>query len=78
MQVTIRYVDKILFSGKVDEINLPGLQGKVGIKPHHAMMSVILCAGEISVVSANHNERFAIAEGIAHVNNNAVDVLLVG
>jgi F0F1-type ATP synthase epsilon subunit len=76
MQVTIRYIDKTLFQGQVDEVILPGLYGKIGVKPHHAMMSVILSAGEISVKSANHDEKFTITEGIAHVSNNTVDVLL--
>ena len=76
MKVTIRYIDKTLFEGQVEEVVLPGLFGKVGIKPHHAMMSVILSAGEICVNTNNKSEKFAITEGIAHISNNTVDVLL--
>ncbi len=76
MQVTIRYIDKTLFAGQVEAVSLPGLFGRVGIKPHHAMMSVILSVGEIYVNANAKVETFAITEGIARVSDNTVDVLL--
>jgi F0F1-type ATP synthase epsilon subunit len=76
VNVTIRTIDKVLFAEAALEINLPGLYGKVGIRPHHASMSVVLCEGEIQVKLANSTETFTIQNGIAQVSNNTVDVLL--
>ena len=77
MNVTIRTIDKVLFAEAALEINLPGLYGKVGIRPHHASMSVVLCEGEIQVKLASSTETFTIQNGIAQVSNNTVDVLIV-
>ena len=76
MNVTIRTIDKVLFTDTALEINLPGLYGKVGIRPHHASMSVVLSEGEIQVKLASSTETFTIQNGIAQVSNNTVDVLL--
>ena len=76
MKVTIRYIDKTIFDGQANEVILPGLQGKVGIKPNHAAMSVILTTGEIYIKSANQNEKFEAIEGIAQITNNLVNILL--
>jgi len=76
MQVNLRSIDKVLFSGQVDTVILPGLFGKVGVKPHHAMMSVVLGAGEICLHLNDKTEKLAITEGIAYVSQNTVDVLL--
>lgn len=76
MKVTIRTIDKVLFTDSAKEINLPGLYGRIGIRPHHASMSVVLCEGEIHVKLANSTENFTIQGGIAHVGENTVDVLL--
>ena len=76
MNVTIRTIDKVLFTDTALEINLPGLYGKVGIRPHHASMSVVLSEGEIIVKLANSTETFTVQNGIAQVSDNTVEVLL--
>ncbi len=76
MNVTIRTIDKVLFTDTAIEINLPGLYGKVGIRPNHASMSVVLSAGEIQVKLANSIESFTIKNGIAQVSDNTVEILL--
>ena len=76
MNVTIRTIDKVLFTDTALEINLPGLYGKVGIRPHHASMSVVLSEGEIQVKLANSTETFTVQNGIAQVSDNTVEVLL--
>lgn len=76
MKVTIRYIDKTIFDGQANEVVLPGLHGKVGIKPNHAAMSVILAAGEICIKSENQDYQFPAIEGIAQIGNNLVNILL--
>lgn len=77
MNVIIRTIDSVLFSDSAQEINLPGLHGNLGIRPHHATMSVVLTEGEIHVKSANENKNFTVQNGIAQVSDNTVDVFLV-
>ena len=76
MQVIIRYIDKTIFDDRVNEIVLPGLHGKVGIKPNHTAMSVILTKGEIHIKSEIKNEKFDAIEGIAQISNNVINILL--
>lgn len=76
MKVTIRTIDKVLFTDVAQEVTLPGLFGKVGIRPNHAPMSVVLSKGEIQVRLASNNKTFSIENGLAQVSNNTVDVLL--
>lgn len=77
MNVTIRTIDAILFSESAQEINLPGLYGNVGIRPHHSPMSVILTEGKIHITINSENiTNFDIKNGIAQISNNSVDVLL--
>lgn len=77
MNVTIRTIDTVIFSGSAQEINLPGLHGNVGIRPHHASMSVILTEGEVHIKSVNNIQNFTVKNGIAQISDNSVDVLLL-
>lgn len=76
MNVIIRTIDVVIFSGVAQEISLPGLHGNVGIRAHHAPMSIVLSNGEIRVQLENKQESFLVQSGIAHVANNTLDVLL--
>lgn len=76
MKVTISSIDKTIFDGEATEVVLPGLNGKVGIKPNHAIMSVILASGDICVKLGNQIEKFTTTEGIAHISNNIISILL--
>ena len=77
MNITIRTIDKILFTDTAQEITLPGLYGKVGIRPHHSPMSVVLSEGKIQVVSTNNNQTFSVENGVAQISDNMVDILLI-
>lgn len=76
MNITIRSIDKILFADAALEVTLPGLFGKVGIRPNHALMSVVLNKGEIQIKLAGGDKVFSVDGGLAQVSSNTVDVLL--
>jgi F0F1-type ATP synthase epsilon subunit len=76
MQVIIRYIDRIVFDDYANKVILPGLHGKLGIKPNHAAISVILTTGEIHIKSKKKNKKFEAIEGIAQISNNVVNILL--
>lgn len=76
MNVTIQSIDKKLFSGDALEVNLPGIFGNVGIKSHHAPMSLALREGEIIVTVGNTQENFPVKSGIAYVQHNRLNIML--
>ena len=76
MKVSIRTVDEKIFSGTAIEVTLPGMFGKIGIRPHHATLSAVLISGEILVNQTKGQKSFTLNAGIAHVNKNTVDILL--
>lgn len=77
MNVTIRTIDAVIFSDSAQEINLPGLYGSIGVRPHHASMSVILTEGEIHLKSVDSNQNFIVKNGLAQISNNTIDILLL-
>lgn len=77
MNVTIRTIDAVIFSDSAQEINLPGLYGNIGVRPHHASMSVILTEGKIHLKSVDSNQNFIVKSGLAQISNNTIDILLL-
>ena len=77
MNVVIRSIDKVIFTGVATEITLPGLFGKLGIRPNHAPMSVVLAEGEINIKTTDTKEHFSVKNGIAQISGTAVDILLM-
>jgi F0F1-type ATP synthase epsilon subunit len=74
--VVIKSIDNLIHHSKADEVILPALYGKVGVRPNHANTSVILTKGEIVIKKDNQQEAFAINNGIAQIKANKIDILL--
>jgi F-type H+-transporting ATPase subunit epsilon len=67
--------DRMVFSGDVDIVVLPGSDGEMGILPHHAPLLTTLKIGIIKVRSSGKEEVFTVAGGIAEVQPEIVTVL---
>lgn len=68
--------DHMVFSGNVNEILAPGIDGKLGILPRHAPMITVLSPGEIEVRrEGQENLFFAISGGWMEVLPNQVTIL---
>ncbi len=67
--------DKLLFSGEVDQVDLPGIEGDFGVLAEHAPMIVLLRPGIISVIVGGQAERIVIFGGFAEISPQGLTVL---
>ena len=67
--------DKLLFSGEVDQVDLPGAEGDFGVLADHAPMVVLLRPGVISVIVGGQAERIVIFGGFAEISPQGLTVL---
>lgn len=67
--------DRQVFSGDVDLVMLPGVEGDMGILPNHSPVLTVLRYGVITVRTKQGEEYFSVAGGVAEVQPNQVIVL---
>jgi F-type H+-transporting ATPase subunit epsilon len=75
IQCDIITQERIVFSGQVDSVNLPGVEGRMGILPHHSPLLTTLDFGEVMVRTAGVEEYFAIGGGFVEVQPDHVTIL---
>ena len=75
IQCDIVTQERMVFSGQVDAVNLPGVEGRMGILPHHSPLLTMLDFGEVMVCTAGHEEYFAIGGGFVEVQPDHVTIL---
>ena len=66
---------KLLFSGDVDSVVLPGSEGEMTILPQHAPLLTALRPGVVVVASAAGANKIFVRGGFAEVNPNGLTVL---
>lgn len=67
--------DRQLFSGNVDMVIAPGVDGVVGILPNHAPLLTMLSAGKLRLRQADQELVFDVSGGVLHVSPEGVIVL---
>lgn len=67
--------ERLVYSGDVDIVNLPGIEGRMGILPHHSPLLTVLDFGEVVVRRHGEEEYFAIGGGFAEIQPDKVIVL---
>ncbi len=67
--------DRNVFSGEAEMVILPGVEGVMGILPHHSPVLTTLSFGIITVVTKNEREYFTVAGGVAEVQPDQVTIL---
>ena len=76
MLVDVITPDKTLFSGELDLVRVPGIDGFFEIMNNHAPLVSILKKGEIKLVDdKKHEQKIEITGGVIEVNNNIVKIL---
>ncbi len=76
LHVTIVTQEGPLFEEKAaDMVVLPGVEGEMGILPHHAALLTTLSFGELLVRKGGAEESFAVFGGVAEVRPDRVIVL---
>lgn len=75
MHLDILTPDKILFSGAVDSVTVPGSKGRFQILKQHAALVSSLEKGKVNIKTGDKEEEFEINGGVIEVLNNKVVIL---
>ncbi len=67
--------DRMVYSGNVDMVVLPGDDGVMGILPNHSPVLTTLAYGIITVVTSTDRNYFTVAGGVAEVQPDQVTIL---
>jgi F-type H+-transporting ATPase subunit epsilon len=67
--------DRTVFAGEADLVLLPGMDGEMGILPHHAPLLTTLKYGIIEVRSKGTTLYFTVAGGIAEIQPEIITIL---
>lgn len=67
--------ERIVYSEDVDTVNLPGVEGRMGILPNHSPLLTVLDFGEVITRRSGQEEFFAIGGGFAEIQPDKVIVL---
>ena len=67
--------ERIVYSDDVDAVIAPGVEGQLGILPHHAPLITMLQPGELTVRKDNDETYIAIYGGFLEVRPDRVIVL---
>ncbi|MCX7817149.1 MAG: ATP synthase F1 subunit epsilon [Syntrophales bacterium] len=68
--------EKLAFSGKVEEVTIPGSEGEFGVLRGHAALLSAVQVGELSFVHENKRYYYAVTTGYAEVLSGKVTVLV--
>lgn len=75
LRLNIMTPEHRLYCEDVDMVIAPGMEGQLGILPHHAPLIAALTRGVVRVRCGAKEESFAISSGFMEVQHNQVTVL---
>ena len=67
LRLDIVTVERLIYSGEVDMVIAPGIEGELGILPHHAPLLTALGYGELRVRRGDEEDSYAIEGGFMEV-----------
>jgi len=70
--------EKMAFSGKVEEVTVPGSEGEFGVLRGHASLLSSIQIGELSYTQNNKKVAYAVDTGYAEVLASKVTILVEG
>jgi F-type H+-transporting ATPase subunit epsilon len=68
--------EKMSFTGKVEEVTIPGTEGEFGVLKGHASLLSSVDIGELSFTREGKRTRYAVHTGYAEVTASKVTVLV--
>jgi F-type H+-transporting ATPase subunit epsilon len=68
--------EKVAFSGKVEEVTIPGSEGEFGVLIGHASLLSAVKFGELNYTKENKKTYYAVNTGYAEVTSHKVTVLV--
>lgn len=65
-----------IFSGEVNEVSFPGIQGRFDVLPHHAPMISALNKGIIEYFTEGKVHQLSVNGGFIEINNDIISVCI--
>ena len=75
IQLEIVTPERLVYEDEVDAVVLPGVEGELGVLPHHAPLVSTLGFGELRIRKGGAEESFAIVGGFVQVRPDKVVVM---
>lgn len=75
IRLEIITAERVVYSEDVDIVVAPGIEGELGILPHHAPLMTMLQPGELMVRKDNQEESMFVSGGFLEVLGDRVVVL---
>jgi len=67
--------EKLAFSGEVDQVDIPGVEGDFGVLAGHAPVVAAIRPGILVITTAGKHEKIIVLGGLAEVSENGLTVL---
>jgi F-type H+-transporting ATPase subunit epsilon len=67
--------ERVLFSGDVDQVDLPGAEGDMGILPLHAPIVTALRPGVVTIFNQGRREEVVVVGGFAEMSPAGLTIL---
>jgi len=67
--------EKLAFSGEVDQVDIPGIEGDFGVLAGHAPVVAAIRPGILTVTTAGRHEKIIVLGGLAEVSDRGLTVL---
>jgi len=75
LQLEIVTPERLVYADEVDAVFCPGIEGELGVLPHHAPLLSTLGVGELRIRKGAEEDYFAIAGGFVQVRPDKVVVM---
>ena len=67
--------EKLAFSGQVDQVDVPGLEGDFGVLAGHAPVVAAIRPGILTIITGTTKQKVIVLGGLAEVSANGLTVL---
>ena len=67
--------EKLAFSGEVDQVDVPGLEGDFGVLAGHAPVVAAIRPGILTVISGGTHQKIIVLGGLAEMSDKGLTVL---
>jgi len=75
IKLEIATPDAVVYSSDVDMVTLPGVEGQMGVLPHHIRLMTQLVPGEMIVRKDGREELLAVGEGLVEITGDSVNIV---
>ena len=67
--------EKLAFSGEVDQVDVPDIEGDFGVLAGHAPVVAVIRPGILTVTIGNNHQKIIVLGGLAEVSEKGLTVL---